>query len=538
MSKRLLIFASVIVLIGTVELVWYLTMVRPNLPIHSRGKPAVEGPPPEPIPYRSTATPPRAAQPSFTQPISYTSSAPTADALRKMMQGANVIIVILDAARADHTGCYGYPRDTTPNLDRLASHSLVFEQHFAPFPQTTVSTASLFTGQYPDTHGLVDWTASQDAHYQTIDPSTLTIARGLEKAGFHTFFFSSNRCASPQLGIGDDFQYANLEDRSRGMQDGSRTGPRRPPPSAPVLVQAVTNRLAKWAKPPFLTYVHFLPPHVPYEAPEEIARLYRGHKAPNYWRGEPAFTRVWERWAGGEPPAQGDEWVNLYDANLRWADQCFGDLEAQLKKLGFWDNTLLIVSSDHGEALEEHRYTWHATCPYDEALQIPLLIKFPGNQGPVGRVHALTQTVDLMPTILDLCGVSYSKSEVQGHSLLPLLTGEQEQAREYAFARTSGNWPCYVVRDQHTALFLYRGGEMRALYDVVKDPWQSQNLIDEQSGRAAGLVRVFESFAQTQTTVPLDFVDANYEPTARRELPRREMSEETRRELRALGYVR
>jgi hypothetical protein len=79
---------------------------------------------------------------------------------------------------------------------------------------------------------------------------------------------------------------------------------------------------------------------------------------------------------------------------------------------------------------------------------------------------------------------------------------------------------------------------MRALYDVVKDPWQSQNLIDEQSGRAAGLVRVFESFAQTQTTVPLDFVDANYEPTARRELPRREMSEETRRELRALGYVR
>ncbi len=538
MSKRLVLFLSLLVLLGTVELAWYLIAVRPNLPsAHSGSRAGREGPPPEPIPYRPSATPPRAARPTSLQPISYRSPAPAADALRKMMQGANVVIVVLDAARVDHVGCYGYPRDTTPNLDRLAEQSLVFEQHFCQYPQTTVSTASLFTGQYPDTHGLVDWTTSQEAHFQTIDPSTLTLEQALKGAGFETFFLSSNRCASPELGIGDDFQYAELVERPRMMHEGALRGASANP-SAPLLVTAVAERLARRRGPRFFAYVHFLPPHVPYEAPEELIARYRGQQPPNYWQGEPAFTRVWERWAGGEPPARGPEWANIYDANLRWADQAFGNLEAELRKAGVWDNTLLIVTADHGEALEDHKYTWHAACPYDEAIHIPLLIRFPGNQGPVGRVDALTQTVDLMPTILDLCQVSYASAGVQGKSLLPLLTGEKGRINEHVFSKTSGNWPCSVVRDQHTALFLYLGGKMRALYDLDKDPWQSHNLIAEQPERALPLVRAFESFARAQKSPPLNFLDASYRPPPRRELPSRKVSDETRRQLRALGYTK
>jgi arylsulfatase A-like enzyme len=538
MSRRLaLVFCAVLVL-GVIDLVWYLVAVRPYLPAppheSNRGR---HGPAPQAIAYRPRATPPRAAQPTSTQPVTYHSSAPAADDLRKAVKGTNLVIVVMDATRADHVGCYGYPRDTTPNLDRLAQEGLLFEQHFCQFPQTTVSTASLFTGQYPDTHGLVDWTTSQDAHYQSIDPSTVTLEGALQVAGFETFFFSSNRCASPSLGVGGDFQHSQLVERRVEIPEYRPRGKGWAAPGAPMLIRAAAAGLAARKGSPLFLYLHFLPPHVPYEAPEEIVERYRGRQPPNYWHGEPAFTRVWEKWAGVEPPGKGADWVNIYDANLRWADQSLGNLIAELKQQGLWDNTLLIVTADHGESMGDHRYTWHASCPYDETIHIPLVIRFPGDQRPVGRVSALTETVDLMPTILDLYGV-HSPETVQGKSLVPLLTGGTRQLHDYVFCKTGGNWACYVIRDHNTALFLYQTSDLRALFDLVKDPWQTHNLIAEEPARAAPLLRAFDGFAHTQLTPPLDFVDPNYQPPPKHALPTKPVSEETKRQLRALGYVK
>jgi len=228
--------------------------------------------------------------------------------------------------------------------------------------------------------------------------------------------------------------------------------------------------------------------------------------------------------------------VNIYDANLRWADWAVGELEALLKQAGLFDNTLLIVTADHGEALREHKYEWHASCPYDEAIRIPLLIRFPGGAGPVGRVGALTQTIDLLPTILDLYQIPYPHDQVQGKSLLPLLTGQVDKVNYYIFCRTSGDWPCYVVRDHHSALLLYRGGKLRALYDLDADPRQTRNIIAEQPARAAALVQAFQAFAESQTYPPLDFVDPEAKPPPRTG-PTIKVEEETRRELRALGYL-
>jgi arylsulfatase A-like enzyme len=229
--------------------------------------------------------------------------------------------------------------------------------------------------------------------------------------------------------------------------------------------------------------------------------------------------------------------VNLYDAEMRWSDWAVGQLIDHLKAIGVYDNTLLIVTADHGEALGEHRYQWHATCPYDETLRIPLLIKFPGSVRPVGRIGALTETVDVLPTILDLLHVDVPEGVLQGKSLVPLLAGRSEELRDYTFTRTNGKWPCYVIRNHQWALLLYQGGKMRALYDLAADPRQTHNIIAENPKQVEAMVDAFVRFAKTQTFVPLDFVDPDFKPLVAPVSPDSTMSEETRRKLRSLGYI-
>ncbi len=504
---------------------------------------------PQPIPFEGTppvGTPP--ASPPVRQPVSYRGAPPDLASLRAAAKGSNVVIIVLDAARADHFGCYGYPRDTTPNLDRLARESLVFDHHFAQYPHTAPSTASLLTSQYPDTHGIPGAGKLGDPYLPVIGPDTFTIERGLASAGFGTFLFTANVHASPAVGIGTDFEQISLVGKASpewrgglGQRSGRRR--RRTPETARerslavALLSEVQQQLDAEPSTPFFAYIHLLPPHIPYEAPPEFKALYKGKTPPGYRQGRPAFTKVAARFHATVPPAPGPEWVNIYDANLRWGDWAVGELEAMLERAGVLDNTLLLITADHGEGLREHEYEHHTSCPYDEALHIPLLIRFPGPRPVVGRVGALTQTIDLLPTIFDLCGISYPQSGVQGRSLVPLLAGQTDRVHDYVFARTSGKYPCYVVRDHHSALLLYEGGKLRALYDLDSDPGQTRNVIAEQPERAARLTEAFEAFAKTQPYPPLHFLDPHLKPAARPKQPRMKVSEETRRQMRALGYV-
>lgn len=446
------------------------------------------------------------------------------DPLRKAARGANVVICVIDTGRADHLGCYGYPRDTTPNIDALAAKSLKFDDHFCQYPKTKASTVSLFTSQYSDT-SLV----SED---RAMPPKTFTMASGLEAAGFHTALFSSNPNSSPGMGIGLDFEerydQTNVKPIVRKWDLLTKPEP---------LLQLFDGWLAKQRHSRFFAYVHLDPPHQPYIQPEEMTALFRGKTPPSFRAGRYEFPVGEKKTVQPYPNAPLREWINLYDANLRYADWAVGELQRMLQKAGVFDNTLLIVTADHGEALGEHKYQWHATCPYDEAIHIPLLVKFPNRKGPTGRVDALTETVDIFPTILDLYGISWPPSTIQGKSLVRLVSGEADRAHDYTFARTNGEWPCYVVRDRQWALLLYQGGTMRALYDLTADPRQTHNVVRERPQQAAKLLKVFTAFAQTQKYLPLDFVDPKFKPLTAPGSPDTAMTEETRRKLRTLGYM-
>ena len=458
-------------------------------------------------------------------PAAFTGTAPKLDALWQAARDTNVVICVIDAARADHLGCYGYPRDTTPNMDRLARESVLFERNFTQYVTTKPATASLLSSQYSDTH-----LATENRH---LLEGTFTMAKGLAEGGFHTVLFSSNPNASPGSGIGLDFQEVFDQRDVDPLVDGWEEFT-----SPAALLALVDKWVSKHRRSRFFMYVHFDPPHQPYIQPEEMTKLFEGKQPPGFEAGGFAFPvddRKLLRTCARPPLPQ---WINLYDANLRYADWAVGELERLLREAGVFDNTIFIVTSDHGEAFGEHGYLWHERGVYEELTRVPLLIRFPGGVRPTERVDALTQTIDLLPTVFDTLMIPYPREGIQGRSLLPLITGLADRVHDFVFCRSDGKPPTYLVRSPDWALMLWGNGEWRALYDLEADPGQRRNLIEERPEAAAELLEAFRSFALGQRRPPLDFLDPEAEMSPPPEAGKSEPTPRMKERLRALGYVR
>lgn len=358
----------------------------------------------------------------------------------------NLVIIVLDAARADHVGCYGYPRPTTPNIDELATESVLFARHYCQIPFTTPSTASLFTGQYPDTHWVIYPAWKHEEPKQTM-------ASILRSHGFATALFSSTPCASPAMGVGTHFEEAYY--RRRMIGDGPGFSPK-------SLLLALEPWLAQRDGRRFFAYVHFLPPHNPYLQPEEMTAMFAGQTPPEY---QPELYQPWEidfpvyadcRRPGLEEPPPLPEWLNLYDANLRYGDWAVGEVVRMLQAEGLLDNTVVIVTSDHGAAFGEHGYIWHPQAIHQEVARIPLLVRLPGG-ARTSEVDALTHTIDLLPTICDLCRLP-APTGAQGASLVPLLRGEAAVPTPYTVTM-SFDPRKYMIRTERLGLLLYENPE-------------------------------------------------------------------------------
>ena len=449
---------------------------------------------------------------------------PPVAALRHTARTANVVICVIDAARADHLGCYGYSRDTTPNLDRLARQSVRFTSHFCQYVSTKPSTASLFTSQHSDTH-LVTGT-------RNLQEDTFTMSEGLAAAGFRTVLFSSNPNASPGASIGLDFHetydQTDVEPFVESWEDFTSPEP---------LLTLIRSWLDRHRRSRFFAYVHFDPPHQPYRQPDRMTALFAGQQPPAFSPGDFVFP-VGDRKllaTSLHPPLP--EWINLYDANLRYADWAVGELERALRQEGLLDNTLFIVTADHGEAFGEHGYLWHERGVYEELARVPLLIRFPGGARPTPEIAALTQSIDLLPTIFDTLQVPYPAHGLQGRSLLPLIAGLVDRVHDHVLCRSDGRPPSYLLRTPRWALILYGNGEWRELYDLEADPGQTTNVIARHPEVAAELLEAFRAFALAQRRPPVDFLHPEAEPPPMPPAEQTEPTPEVRRRLRALGYV-
>jgi arylsulfatase A-like enzyme len=242
---------------------------------------------------------------------------------------------------------------------------------------------------------------------------------------------------------------------------------------------------------PFFAYAHFREPHFPYDPPTAFAERFGagGPIAPSMRR-----DREWVFKAndGSKPlsAAQADHLVRLYDGNLAFADQEIGGLRRTLEATGLWEQTAVIVTADHGEALYEHQFIMHNQQLYEDSVRVPLVVRFPPAAGVAGgRVGGLVDSTDIAPTIADILGVpERPPAGFRGRSLLPAILGAP--GKPFAFSRSLGERPLFSVRDARYTFILDSRGGREELYDRSADPGEKRNLIGQKQVRAALLRQV------------------------------------------------
>jgi arylsulfatase A-like enzyme len=452
--------------------------------------------------------------PAPEQPLLRSSAAETRkeelDALRRSLQGMHVLLIVLDAAGARHFSSYGYARRTTPEIDRLAGEGLLFERAYTPAPFTYAAMAALWTSQVPD-EGRSEWIRDGDG---VMPPERLTLAELLSANGVPAAGFVANPSASIPFGLSRGFAEFHEVFTAPWSEDGV--------PNAEVAGEAFRQWRARAPSGRSFAYLHFREPHYPYAPPAPFDALFAsGAPAaprPADWQADLAAGRR------APTPDELDLLIRLYDANLAYADREIGRLRRDLEQAGLWEQTVVIVTADHGEAMFEHGWVGHNTQVYEESVRIPLIVRFPRGAGVApARIASLTSLLDVAPTIADVFGLrERATGRFRGRSLLADAVGAARGSS--VVSRTSGSTyalvhgPYKLIHDMSSA------GE--ELYDLEADPGERVNLAERHPVRAA-------MFRQALHRWLLDLRGPALPPAAPPKL-----DPQQRKSLRALGYLR
>jgi arylsulfatase len=444
----------------------------------------------------------------------------------------SVLLITIDTLRADHLGCYGYPRPTSPRIDRLAAEGIVFDRAFTSLPRTTQSIASIMTGRYPKGHGA-------RGLFSALPAANLTLAEILKEQGYATGAVVSNLFLRPGKGFEQGFdRYHNPPSRWDGDS------------AAEVTAAALTWLEEVPAGRPFFLWVHYLDPHWTYEpsAPYDRAfdpgfdqpfTLFEDLRSGRLTKGQIIFGTVLGR-------REIEHVVSLYDGGIAHTDAFVGLLLDHVARRAGGSPLLRVLTADHGESLGEHGYHFaHGEYLYQPELRVPLLVSLPGRIAAGARAAALVQNVDIAPTILALLGIE----RLQGGDGRPILQGAGGHGaaapypgREVAFAESDfqlihaenrryhipgpdGRWSA-AFDARHKLIQIPRPrGPLLEFYDLEEDPGETRNL--EGTGRHA------EARARLMREL-LRFADYEAGPGGEGPAP---LDEEDRERLKSLGYI-
>ena len=387
-----------------------------------------------------------------------------ATALRQAVSKSNVLFVILDAARAMQFGAYGYPRPTTPEMDRIAAEGIVFERAMTPAVHTQGAMASVWTSQQPDRHH------SDVSFSARLPKDRVTLAEVLSGRGVETGAFVANAVAGASFGFERGFGvmreiYKDLGSGAAGFVK-----------VVPQWIDANRDRR-------FFLYLHLREPHFPYDPPPPFDTRF-GPDGPIPKRSRSDSTFFTDLNQGRRQPAAGEieHLVRLYDGSLAYADAQLGLLRQALEALGVWEHTVVVLSADHGEGLFEHGWIGHNVQLYEESVHVPLIVRLPKGAGPAGlRVRGLVDLLDVAPTVADVFGARGGSGPTQGfegRSLLPMIAGAP--GKPALLARTVWDRPRYALRDEtHKYLYDTRTGA-EELYDLGADAGERTNLASKE----------------------------------------------------------
>jgi len=407
---------------------------------------------------------------------------------------ANVLIIVLDAVRAPSLSVYGYARRTSPELERFAARSVKFERAIVTAPWSLPSHASMFTGRYA--HEMsADWDVPLDGTYPTL--AEVLRNRGYLTAGF----VANNFYGKPEFGLNRGFLHyesrkfsvwaiiatSKLGDalvRAFNRLTNSYHRPSR------MAASEVNGRLLDWVPSrgsrPFFVFVNYFDVHTPYVAPPPYNRLFSAVEPPT------REMREGHRKTSAELEGLRD----AYDQSISYLDSQLGILLKELDTRGVLANTLVIVTSDHGEEFGEHGWAGHGNGLYLPGLHVPLLISFP-SRIPAGRVFDDPVTLrDLPATVLDLLALgtggglpgnslasrwrpTESTGRISESPVLAEVTSPENAPSWYAVAK--GDMESIIVGKHH---YIRNGDGREELFDIVADPWETKDLAGAQKANA------------------------------------------------------
>jgi arylsulfatase A-like enzyme len=406
----------------------------------------------------------------------------------------HVILISIDTLRADFLSCYGHPFVKSPNIDRVASEGMLFENHMTAAPTTLASHTALLTGTYPHTHGV-------PRNKFVVSEVNVLLAEVLKEKGFATAAFIASTALHEAYNMGQGCDYyegdtAVFTQHHHGAASSERTA------------DMVTDSVLKWvdqarAENLFL-FVHYFDVHMSYTPPPPYDTMYprpdsdvdgsiigisriRKELRDQYHRDTPAVLTL----------------KSLYGGEVTYTDSQIGRLLAELETRGIYKDALLIITSDHGENFDEHpNFIDHGADTFQNTVRAPLIIRFPHDKNGGRRIDRLVSNIDVMPSVLDWLEFDIPE-RVEGVSFAPLRTGDQLPSREPIFAEATKPFsPKYedhpiwtnakkskCIRDGKWKLIHRPIPGETELYDLQADPNEEKDIYHEINSIDPALVR-------------------------------------------------
>jgi arylsulfatase A-like enzyme len=366
-----------------------------------------------------------------------------------MKEKPGIHILLIDGCHADHLGVYGYQRDTSPNIDRFARDSVVFDNAYANATFTRSSVASIFTGFHPHRHKLRVLT-------NRLPKGLFMLPEFMQKKGYKTALLTEAGNISRFFGFG------------QGVDKYQKVFRRWDDPR--YLENNMYNFFCDWIKNPgpLFTYVHFRAPHFPIIPPPPFLDMYKEKEKRGVPKKDRLILQLKQLAKEGYKFSPGEikDVIDDYDSTIRFVDDEVGKLLDKLKEEKLYESSFIIFTSDHGEALYEHGYWGHGQNVYHETSRVPLIVKFPAQMKLKGRVKRVTQLVDIFPTFAALFG---EKRYFDGQSLLDSIDVKKEDDT-FAFSTSFGLPPSIGIRWRSWYYVIHLFNNREELFNLKKDP--------------------------------------------------------------------
>lgn len=427
--------------------------------------------------------------------------------LASYSHSTNVIIIAVDTLRADHLGCYGYPRNTSPSIDQFAEDGVKFTRCFTPSPLTTPAFASMLSSLPPYKHGA-------KRNGMSLFERIKILPQHLRRHGYYSGAFISNWTLKKdltQLNRGFD-TYTEVFNKRRWFGILSAEG------DAENVNESALRWIYQNSKRKFFLWVHYTDPHEPYVYRKEYDNGYK-EVIPSVYPEGSHFKKI-----------------RKYDTEVGYDDHYIGKLIKRLKELNLYDDALIIFMADHGESFGEHDYYGHGRMLYNSGLHVPLIVKFPGNVNDHTVIERNVSLLDIAPTILNHLGIPVPE-DMEGEDLF----NPKSENRVLYFEAYKGAVHEEKGKIFHVKVEPIRHGLLKdnmklihdqgfESYDIDRDWFESKNIYQNPEGKFKTLIDLLKQFMSKVQ----EFIEYSQKYLKQKS----ELSKEDIKKLRSLGYIK